>query len=447
MARPRRSGRLNVFLNSRRVGELNREASGAIDFIYAPEWLAWEHTLPVSLSLPLREDRYIGRPVLAVFDNLLPDNGGIRRTIAERVGAAGTDAFSLLSALGRDCAGALQFLPENHDPGVAGTIEAEPIKDAEIAELLSDLARNPLGLEPADDFRISIAGAQEKTALLHYRGRWQKPLGTTPTTHIFKPQIGELPNGIDLSNSVENEFLCLELVRAFGLPTANADMATFGKKRVLIVERFDRLLTKDKRLLRVPQEDMCQALSIPWTIKYENEGGPGVEQIMKLLGGSDDPRTDRSNFFKAIVVFWLLAATDGHGKNFSVFLEPGGGFRMTPLYDIVSAQPSFDSGKIQHKKLKLAMAVGNNRHYAVGEITTRHFVQSAEKARLGRDIALAVIEEIIDQGPAIVKRVRQNLPERFPKAIAGSITKGVLARIGQLEQGRNGLIKAGNSVR
>lgn len=263
MARSRKSSRLNVFLNSRLIGVLNREASGAIDFRYAPDWLAWRHRLPVSLSLPLREDRYIGAPVLAVFDNLLPDNTGIRRTVAERVGATGSDAFSLLAALGRDCVGALQFLPEDQTPGPAGVIEAEPVDDDTIAATLSNLARNPLGLERDDDFRISVAGAQEKTALLWHAGRWQKPLGTTPTTHIFKPQIGELSNGLDLSNSVENEYLCLALTRELGLSTAKAEMATFGERRVLIVERFDRLITADKRLLRVPQEDMCQALSVP----------------------------------------------------------------------------------------------------------------------------------------------------------------------------------------
>lgn len=442
MARRRKSGKLNVFLNSRFVGELNRESSGAIDFRYAPEWLNWDHRLPVSLSLPLREDRFIGDPVLAVFDNLIPDNTGIRRLIAERVGAAGTDAFSMLAALGRDCVGALQFLPDDQEPGPAGVIESELMKDQEIADLLANLARNPLGLESDDDFRISIAGAQEKTALLRHRGRWYKPRGTTATTHIFKPQIGELPNGIDLSNSVENEYYCLELTRSLGLPTATAEMATFGQKRVLIVERFDREITADKRLLRVPQEDVCQALSISWTQKYESEGGPGVEQILQLLAGSDDPRTDRSNFFKAIVVFWLLAATDGHGKNFSVFLEPGGGFRMTPLYDIVSAQPSFDNGQIQRKKLKLAMAVGDNRHYAVESITTRHFVQSAANASFGRDLAFAAIDELIETAPAALARVQQNLPAGFPNAIAESITNGVLGRIEQLERGRSSLVKS-----
>ena len=173
MARRRKSGRLNVFLNSRLVGQLNRETSGAIDFRYDPAWLAWEHTMPVSLSLPLREDRYIGAPVSAVFDNLLPDNAGIRKKVAERVGAEGVDAFSLLAALGRDCVGALQFLPGDLEPGPAGVIKGRPVKDAEIADMIRNLARSPLGLEPDEDFRISIAGAQEKTCGRKGRTFWR----------------------------------------------------------------------------------------------------------------------------------------------------------------------------------------------------------------------------------------------------------------------------------
>ena len=193
------------------------------------------------------------------------------------------------------------------------------IKDDEIADILKNLARNPLGLERDEDFRISIAGAQEKTALLRYKGRWQKPVGTTPTTHILKPQIGELPNGIEeLSNSVENEYFCLTFSKALGLPSANVEIATFDDKRVLIVERFDRQFTDDNRLLRVPQEDCCQALSVPWTNKYENEGGPGVQQILRLLEGSDNADADRRRFFKTIIVFWLLGATGGGRKNLGV---------------------------------------------------------------------------------------------------------------------------------
>jgi serine/threonine-protein kinase HipA len=436
MAR-RRAGRLNVFLNSRHVGQLNRESSGAIDFRYEPTWLEWEHTLPVSLSLPLREERYIGAPVSNVFDNLLPDNDGIRKHVAARVSAEGIDAFSLLAALGRDCVGALQFLPDDIAPGPAGTIAGHPISDDEIAAMLGNLARNPLGLDDDADFRISIAGAQEKTALLWSEGRWFKPTGTTPTTHIFKPQIGQLPNGLDLSNSVENEFLCLKLTEAFGLPTAAVEMATFGDKRVLVVKRFDRLLTEDQRLLRVPQEDCCQALSVPWTIKYEKDRGPGIPQILKLLAASDEPSLDQRRFFKAQIVFWLLGATDGHAKNFSVFLSPGGGFNLTPLYDVLSAEPSLVSRQIRQNQMKLAMAVGTRRHYVIKEITARHFIQTAELAGIGAKVALELIDEVIASSPKALATVQSQLPKDYPAQIAEAVFAGIDTRVKILERSRN----------
>lgn len=440
MPRKRKAIRLGVFLNSRLVGHLTQESSGAIDFRYAPEWLAWEQTFPVSLSLPLREDRYIGGPVLAVFDNLLPDNQGIRKTVAERVGAAGVDAMSLLAALGRDCVGALQFLPDGVDPGPAGVIEGTAVSEAEVAETLRNLATNPLGLDRETDFRISLAGAQEKTALLKRRGRWQRPKGATPTTHILKPQIGRLPTGLDLSNSVENEYFCLRLTAAFGLRTAAAEIETFEDKRVLVVERFDRLWTPDGRLLRVPQEDMCQALGVPWTRKYQSEGGPGIVEIEHLLGASDEPTLDRRTFLKANIVFWLLGATDGHAKNFSISLSPGGGFQLTPLYDVISLQPSVDSKVVRRKDFRLAMAVGKTRHYHVTDIHRRHFIETVEDAGLGRGSATGLLEEVIEEAPRALRRATARLPEAFPEAIAASIVKGVEQRIDQLAQEREQVV-------
>jgi serine/threonine-protein kinase HipA len=348
------------------------------------------------------------------------------------------DAFSLLAALGRDCVGALQLLSETEEPGLAGAVEGHPVNNSEIGELLENLASNPLGIDRDKDFRISIAGVQEKTALLHSNGRWLKPIGTTPTTHILKPQIGHLPNGIDLSNSVENEYFCLTLIKALGLPVAHVEMATFGKKRVLIVERFDRLWTGDKRLLRAPQEDCCQALSVPWTQKYENEGGPGIEKILRLLAGSDAAGLDRKNFLKATIVFWLLAATDGHAKNFSVFLSPGGGFRLTPLYDVVSAQPSLDAGQIRHNQMKLAMAVGDSRHYTINSITERHFVQTAAKAGLGTNMTIEVIDDLLENGEAALERIVVALPSDFPEKIAQSIAAGFRSRLKKLNNSRRG---------
>jgi serine/threonine-protein kinase HipA len=434
MARPRRHIPLNVFLNSRHVGRLNRQSSGAIDFQYDASWLTWEHALPVSLSLPLREDRYIGAPVIAVFDNLLPDSAPIRRRMAERVHAQGLDAYDLLSAVGRDCVGALQFLPDGVEPGRAGTVDGKPINDSEIAHLLGDLASTPLGLGEDEDFRISIAGAQEKTALLSWKGRWYKPLATTATTHILKPQIGRLPNGIDLSNSVENEFFCLKLTAALGLPSAAATIEEFAGNRVLVVERFDRRWTSDNRLLRLPQEDCCQALSVPPSMKYESDGGPGIPAILNLLKAGDQPEADQTTFLRAAIVFWLLGATDGHAKNFSVFLFPGGRFRMTPLYDVISAQPSLEAGQIKRNKMKLAMAVGESRHYIVDSVVPHHFIQTAAKAGIGAGRVMAIFDELRAQVPAAIEQVIASLPKAFPAEVAGSLGNGVRARLHRLEE-------------
>jgi serine/threonine-protein kinase HipA len=423
---------LSVYLNARLVGQLRRESSGAIDFKYDPVWLAWKPAIPVSVSLPLREDRYIGDPVLAVFDNLLPDNDYIRRRIAERKGAAGADAYNLLAAIGRDCIGALQFLPAGADPGRAGAIDARPVDDREIAEIVSNLARNPLGIGPDQEFRISLAGAQEKTALLYWKDKWHVPHGTTATTHILKPQIGHLSNGIDLTNSVENEHFCLELVGALGLLVAKSKIIDFAGKRVLAIERFDRTWTSDGRLLRLPQEDCCQALSVPPGRKYESDGGPGIRKISEFLKGSDTPEADQRTLLKAQIVFWLLGATDGHAKNFSIRLAPGGRFRLAPLYDIISTQPSLDAGQIKQNQMKLAMAVGTSRHYTVHTIVGRHFAQTAKASGLPDKMVTDVIGELNDTAAKSIDQVRAALPKDFPEPIAASIVEGATQRLKSL---------------
>ena len=193
MARPR-STTLKVCLNGRHVGALRRAGNGAVTFAYEASWLTWEHSFPISISMPLREEIYSGDAVSNVFGNLLPDAPSVRKQIAERVAAGGDDAISLLAKIGRDCVGALQFLPPDADCTLPSEIEAKAVSDADIATLIKSLATAPLGLSENDDaFRISIAGAQEKTALLLMNGKWMSPLGVTPTTHILKPQIGVRP--------------------------------------------------------------------------------------------------------------------------------------------------------------------------------------------------------------------------------------------------------------
>lgn len=433
MPRSRTRIPLDVYLNARLVGRLRRHANAAMDFQYDRGWLAWEHTMPLSLSLPLREDRYTGERLTPVLENLLPDSEAIRRRVAERVGADGIDAFGLLARIGRDCVGAMQFLPEGEKPPPAGTLQGRPVTNDEIARKLADLGNAPLGLDEDGEFRISLAGAQEKTALLRWKRKWHVPHGSTATTHILKPPIGVLANGIDLTDSVENEYLCLKLTAALGLPSTNVSIAIFKGRRALVVERFDRQWTRDGRLLRLPQEDCCQALSVPPSRKYESQGGPGMAAVLDLLKGSDDPEADRRMFFKAQIVFWLLGATDGHAKNFSVFLRPGGRFRLTPLYDVMSAQPRLDVGQIRRNQMKLALAIGDNRHYAIHEIAPRHFVQTAARCGIAPAVVADIFEELLAAAGSPLDRALDALPKIIPDALTRSIVGGLRSRMNLIE--------------
>lgn len=421
MGRRRAYVRLTVLMNNRLVGHLTKEMHGSITFSYDPFWLRWEHAMPISLSLPLREDPYKGAAVSSVFENLLPDSDTMRRHMAERLGADGIDAYSLLAKIGRDCVGALQFIPEGVSIKPKHEIQGTVVDEDDIEKMLLNLGRFPLGLDLESDFRISLAGVQEKTALLFKDNQWIKPTGTTPTTHILKTQIGHLPGGIDLSNSIENEFYCLKILEAFNLPVNQAHIQTFGKTKALVIERFDRLWTDDGRLIRLPQEDFCQALSVPPTRKYQNQGGPGIHDIMRLLRGSDEALEDQQKFFKCQILFWLLGATDGHAKNFSIFLAPGSGYKLTPFYDVLTVQPSISARHIEMKKVKLAMSVSQACHYKIEDIHRRHFFQTGERAGLSKSVIDKIIQDIIDQTPAVFKKIEGFLPPGFPQSIHKSV--------------------------
>jgi serine/threonine-protein kinase HipA len=429
---------LNVFLNDKLVGYLKKETSGAINFQYADSWLAWNNALPISLSLPLRERKYEGKVVSAVFDNLLPDNQTIRRRIAQRVKANGDDAFSLLSAIGRDCVGALQFLPEDSEFSFEKKINARPLSMKQIGAILKNLKDSPLGNTTLEEeFRLSLTGAQEKTALLRIKDKWYLPQGNTPTTHIFKPQIGNAIAHLDLTHSVENEHFCMRFTTALNLPTAKTEILMCDKEKVLVVERFDRKWTSDNYLLRLPQEDCCQALSISWINKYEADGGPGIKDILALLKSSDNSQQDLMNFIKTQIVFWLLGTTDGHAKNFSIFLGVGGRFHLTPLYDVMSIQPNVDKNRIPKNKMKLAMAVGKKRHYVVGSITARHFLQQAEISDIPEVVVQNIITDILENTSKAINQVLAELPSDFPEAIIHSIIKGINSRLELFEASLN----------
>lgn len=438
MARKKTHAPLNVLINGRLVGQLAKAASGATSFQYDQSWLDWEHSFAISLSLPLRPTAYRGDPVTAVFDNLLPDSPPVRKRVAERMGAQGSDYYSLLETIGRDCVGAMQFIPEGEGTRTATNkaISGEPLTDENIEAVLASLTHAPLGMDKDQEFRISVAGAQEKTALLKHDGQWMRPLGTTATTHILKPQLGEIPTAfgtIDMAASVDNEHYCLRLLEAFGLNVAQTEIVAFGERRVLAVERFDRQWRGGTELLRLPQEDCCQALGVPSELKYQNSGGPNAVQILNLLQGSDEPRKDQADFFKSQILFWLIGATDGHAKNFSIFLKPGGRYSLTPFYDVLSAQPAFDQNQIPNNKYKLAMSVGKNRRYKMLEIVGRYFVETGKEAGLGPTLMHEAIQEILDIEPGAADKALAMMPDDFAHDIDVSVRAAMSKRRGLLE--------------
>jgi serine/threonine-protein kinase HipA len=437
MARTGKLRALSVWMNGEQVAEWRRSAGGGQEFAYAESWLESPAARPISLSLPLRlHAEPYRKGVQEFFDNLLPDNRRIRERIQQRFGAASTGAFDLLQEIGRDCVGALQLLPEDHSPGDVRKITSERLTEDDVAEILVGAVNPALGRDSSSDdaFRISLAGAQEKTALLKRKDAWHRPIGSTPSTHILKLPIGGNPQGIDLSTSVENEWLCAQLVEAYGIPVAACSMEKFGEQKVLVVERFDRRLAADgKWFMRLPQEDFCQATATSPALKYESDGGPGIEKIMEMLLGSQNAAADRRDFMRTQLVFWLLAGIDGHAKNFSIFLFAGGAYRLTPRYDVLSAYPMLGHGarKLSPHKIRMAMAVrGENRHYRWKEISARHWMGTAK--RCGFPEIKTVIEELIAQTPGVIERVTKLLPRNFPAEIAQPILTGTADAARQL---------------
>ena len=442
MGRRSHSQTLALWANGEHVGRWTLTARGSMELQYSTEWLNSPRARPISLSLPfnLNNELLKGDNVAHYFEGLLPDSDAPRKRIAARFKTGSTQAFDLLAAIGRDCVGALQLLPDGEEPCGIDQIDGVVLTEDGIERhLLEVVTPGRFGANPYadDDFRISLAGAQEKDAFLWWNGKWMKPRGATPTTHIFKLPLG-LVGGqqADFTTSVDNEWLCLRLLRAYGLATADARIATFGKQRVLVVERFDRLVSTDEsRLWRLMQEDFCQATGSSPLAKYENEGGPGLKNIFPLLQQSLDSERDQRTVMASQILFWMLRAPDGHAKNFSIQLLAGGRFRLTPMYDVMSAYPVIGEGPNQwaHQDVKLAMALlGKNRHYQMQSIQRRHFNSTAKKLGYGQT-AEPLLQELILRTPKAVAQVQAELPKGFSQIVADTVLGGLLGAARALE--------------
>jgi len=427
MGRRRITTELYIYMNGHKVGALVQSSVGRLELKYAQEWLNSEVRRPLSLSLPLSTHKHSGVEVENFFDNLLPDSAPIRNRIQARFGLESNKSFDLLSCIGRDCIGAVQLLPSDVAPDVK-SIDAEVVTEKQIARILRNYTTMPLGMKSDTDFRISMAGAQEKTAFLRMEDAWYRPSGATPTTHILKLPIGRIEHSdMDLSDSVENEWLCHLILKAYGIPVADAEMATFDTVKALVVKRFDRRWSEDRSwIIRLPQEDMCQALGVSGALKYESDGGPGIVRIMELLQGSSQALADRRKFMTMQVLFWILGAIDGHAKNFSIFLLPAGGFELTPAYDVLSAYPLIEKGQLEKARFKMAMGIkGKNRHYRWDKIVKRHWLSMARASSFPESEMEQIINDISDRMDDVIAEVASSLPPSFPADVCVPVLEGM----------------------
>jgi serine/threonine-protein kinase HipA len=411
---------LIALLAGHEVGRVRRDKRGKLTFIYDERWRETEGAYPLSLSMPLAAVEHGTDVVESFLWGMLPDNQRVLDSWARKFQVSARSAFALIAHVGEDCAGAVQFVPpERLNAIVTGSADnVEWLDEADIAERLRILREDHAAWRlPRDTGQFSLAGAQPKTALLFDNGRWGIPSGRTPTTHILKPPTGQF------DGHAENEHICLTLARAVGLPVASSRVTRFGEEIAIIVERYDRIRAGND-IIRVHQEDICQARGIMPTRKYQNEGGPSVADIVETLRTHSSSRDeDVWTFIGAIGFNWLIAGTDAHAKNYSLLIASGPRVRLAPLYDVASILPY---GEFDTHKIKLSMKVGGE--YRLRDIGTRQWHKLAAESRVDADELIARLRTMAGRLPDEVSAARamaqhEGLNKVFIARLAKELTK------------------------
>ena len=396
------TNQLIALLDGREVGTVHYK-DNRLSFTYSDTWRHDPNAYPLSLSMPLGLASHGHARIDTFLWGLLPDNDRVLQNWGRRFQVSPKNVFRLISHVGEDCAGAVQFVsPERLETLIAepAAREIQWLTEENVAERLRTLRADHSAWRAASDTgQFSLAGAQPKTALLFERRRWGVPSGRIPTTHILKPPTGEW------DGHAENEHFCLQLARALGLIVPNSNVRHFQDEIAIVVERYDRARI-GSRWFRIHQEDMCQALGLNPTRKYESDGGPGVQKIIELLRErSSSPEEDVQAFLDAIAFNWLIAGTDAHAKNYSVLLGENGVVRLAPLYDLASILPY---RSVDLSKIKLAMKIGGE--YRLRNIGLRHWQKLTSALRLDEakllDRIRAMAQAMPDQAATIQEKIK-----------------------------------------
>lgn len=391
--------RLHVYLHGVPAGILSQDDEGPQTFAYNPDWIGSEFAAPLSRQLPLRPEPFEGRPVRAFFSGILPE-ADVRTRIASILGVSVANDLSLLEHIGGECAGAVSILPEDASPPTAGLEKIQPMDADALARVVEELPRRPL-MAGLDGVRLSLAGAQVKLPVVLSEAGMALPLGTTPSTHILKPEPDRFPG------LAANEAFCMSLARNIGLSAAEAEFRILGGTPCLVVQRYDRMTSETGASTRIHQEDFCQALGVPPERKYQKEGGPSLRDCLTLIREwSTLPVLDIRDFLDGVIFSALVGNADAHAKNFS-FLYRTSTRRLAPLYDQVCTLdwPELSS--------ELSMKVGSA--WTLAEISPEHFRQLAKETALGWPLVRERLRELSEK---IVECVAAETPRSLdPTAV------------------------------
>lgn len=326
---------LDIWLSDVLVARtVTRSRGGKISIEYTDEGLSrYSVGSPVlSCSLPAFPGPAAPAVSRAFLEGLLPEGRALEVAAArlrgvhlDAAGAPATpaDAVALLLEYGRECAGAVSVMPSGQVPPTEHRL-SEPLSGTDLDQLIQNLPTRPLGADPDRDIRMSLGGAQDKLLLTRVDGRWHTPHSGHPSTHILKPTTV-------WPYSAENEALILALSRMCGLSSSDAWVEKIGATSVLVAQRYDRIRSEDGTIIRIHQEDMCQASGLRPKDKY-HIGRPSQHMSAVLRAFANSPRTEISTLFKQVAFRCLVGDEDGHGKNYSLLLHDGT-VEIAPIYD------------------------------------------------------------------------------------------------------------------
>ena len=398
--------------NNMLVGQFVQRSKNNLSFSYSEQWLAYHSSFPISLSLPLRTGENSSFNVLNFMNNLLPDLMEERLSLAHSLGVQSNDVFTLLSKVGHDCTGGISFTESREPPNIGWNYRE--ISASELNELVT---QRKSFLPFFGDYRPCISGTQRKTTLTRLNGKWYVPQEKSLSSHIIKypmDVIAQSNSVLDMSGSVENEFICTQIAKELGFKVPDMEIITAESgAKALAVKRFDRCFG-DGVVTRRHQEDFCQILGVPEHQKYQSENNLSVSKIVDVLSLSAQSKANNHDFFKFMVLQYLLGATDGHLKNFSVHIAPGGHYQLTPFYDLLSAYPAVGATGLNKRKLKLAMGLKASRgyKYQINKICFRHIEQTASQFGISNTNCHEIVSDFLSQFSNALSSIDKRFPEK-----------------------------------